>query len=70
MLFVQQYKTEDWTDKKNENNKKKNYFLANKEKIQKNIESVVEIILKKRIKKSNYANTRNKNLSNSDRKRK
>lgn len=70
MLFVQQYKTEDWTDKKNENNKKKNYFLANKEKLQKNIESVVEIILKKRIKKSNYANTRNKNLSNSDRKRK
>lgn len=48
----------------------KNYFLANKEKLQKNIESVVEIILKKRIKKSNYANTRNKNLSNSDRKRK
>ena len=44
MLFVQQYKTEDWTDKKNENNKKKNYFLANKEKLQKNIESVVEII--------------------------
>ena len=70
MLFVQQYKTEDWTEKKNENNKKKNYFLANKEKLQKNIESVVEIILKKRIKKSNYANTRNKNLSNSDRKRK
>ena len=70
MLFVQQYKTEDWTDKKNENKKKKNYFLANKEKLQKNIESVVEIILKKRIKKSNYANTRNKNLSNSDRKRK
>ena len=72
MLFVQQYKTEDWTDKKDENKKEKakNYFLANKEKLQKNIESVVEIILKKRIKKSNYANTRNKNLSNSDRKRK
>ena len=72
MLFVQQYITEDWTDKKNENKKEKakNYFLANKEKLQKNIESVVEIILKKRIKKSNYANTRNKNLSNSDRKRK
>lgn len=47
--------TEDLTDKKNENKKEKakNYFLANKEKLQKKILRVLQKLLKrKRIKKA------------------
>ena len=48
MLFVQQYKTEDWTDKKDENKKNKKLFPSQQRKTTKKYWECCRNYLKKK----------------------